>query len=126
MDNSKQAILQCSTLDCNRTAKFYCPDHNNNLLCNGCATFLYSRCVVLRLDTPDDLTENIGIIKDKLKEIGEYAKIHSIHNIIDNFDILYNKAKEDIEELNKQATEVIEGEVHWRISELNLEAKKLK
>ena len=126
MENWEHISFQCSTIDCARTAQFYCRSHRNSLLCNGCCTFLHSRCLISRLEHNKYLIENIGIIIDKLHEINEYAKIHGLFTTIDNFDILFSKAEEDAKDLKRQATQAIEDEQYWRIGELNLEAKKLK
>ena len=126
MKNSKLNTNQCSTIDCTRTAEFYCKTHRNSLLCNGCSTFLHSRCTVSKLENEKNLTENIGIIIDELKDIEEYASIHGLFNSIDSFDILFKKAEEDTKKLNKQINQAIEDGLNWKYCELNNEAKKLK
>ena len=126
MEDNNNKVYHCSTLDCNRTAQFYCTNHRNSLLCNGCATVLHSRCVINRIVYANELTENVGIIIDKVNNIEEYASIHGLHNIIENYDVLFRKTQEDAKELEKQSGQAIQEESYWRISLLNSQAKILK
>ena len=87
---------------------------------------LHSRCMINRFEHPKELTENVGIIIDKLNNIEEYAKSHGLHNYIDNFDILYAKAQEDAKELEKQTGQAIQDDQISKFSELNSQAKNLK
>ena len=126
LENAPNKSYKCKTMGCKAKAQYFCADHQNQTLCNGCVTFMHATCKAEEFKDTKQVWERTMIIIAMVNEIEKYANAFNLSACINDFNQKLEETNQSIQRFKEKVQKTIDEDAYWLYNVLFKEAIELK